>query len=112
MTEKRTIVKGFYNREEETPVYEEEHFIPVDEQNEEEQDSINLTWIIWAFAIAIAITLGISIASLTLNAIMNKKINKIEYEQRRNSRNISECPQSLHISRTSNGIWQIQDCSR
>lgn len=64
MSTERVVVRGFCNRKEEKiPIYEEEHFTPV-EENGEEQNSINLNWIIWAFAIAIALTLGISITSL------------------------------------------------
>ena len=85
MNEGRTIVRGFYRPEEgETPIYEEDQFIPLGDEPED-QGSINLTWILWTFAIVIFLILGVTITSLTYDIINYNKIKKIEqtYEQRR-----------------------------
>lgn len=111
MREERAIIKGFYrNEEEETSIYEEEQFIPLPE---EEQNSINITRIIWIFTIVITLIFGMTTTSLVFNILTKKKIDKIEqYEQGRDRNNTSECSQSIYISRTSDGVWEIKDCSR
>lgn len=113
MNKDRTIVKGFHNRMEEEKdgetLEQEETFIPLPQ---EEQNPVNITWIIWAFAIVLVLNLCISITSLCFDIAINKKLNKIEYEQGRNRNNTSECSQSIYISRTPDGVWEIKDCSR
>lgn len=113
MNEDRTIVKGFHNRmkeeKDEETLEQEENFIPLPQ---EEQNPVNITWIIWAFAVVLALIFCISVTSLCFDIAINKKLNKIEYEQGRNRDNTSECSQSIYISRTSDGVWEIQDCSR
>lgn len=78
MNEERTIVRGFYRPEEsETPIYEEDQFIPLGDEPED-QGSINLTWILWTFAIVIFLILGVTTASLTYNIINYNKIKQLE----------------------------------
>ncbi len=113
MNKERTVVKGFHNRMEEEKdeetLEQEENFVPLPQ---EEQNPVNITWIIWTFAIVLVLNLCISITSLCFDIAINKKLNKIEYEQGRNRNNTSECSQSIYISRTPDGVWEIKDCSR
>lgn len=77
MDEERVVIKGFCRREEEeTPIYEEEHFIPLGDEPEE--GGINLTWILWTFAIVIFLILGVTATNLTYNIINYNKLKQIE----------------------------------
>lgn len=75
MSEERTVIQGFRRAEEEPHMYDEEHFIPVDDEPDE---GINLTWVLWVFAIAIFLILGITTASLSINISNYNKIKQIE----------------------------------
>lgn len=108
----RTVVKGFYNGpEEEVPVQEEEHFVPL--PREEEPNTTNITWLIWLFGIFIALILAFTIATFSVNTLILKEIRNTQtYEQRRNRNNTGECAKSIYFSRTPDGVWEIQDCAR
>ena len=72
----RTVVKGFYTEKQETPVYEEEHFIPM----EEAPESVNITWLIWAFAVAVMLIVLVSTTSLVLNVSTRKQLIELKQE--------------------------------
>ena len=108
----RTVVKGFYSGpEEEVPVQEEEHFVPL--PREEEPSTTNITWLIWLFGIFIALTTIFTTATFIVSLSILKEIRNTQtYEQRGNRNNTSECAKSIYFSRTPDGVWEIQDCTR
>ena len=83
MSTERTIVRGFYNRNEEPPepIKEDRRDISNEEDGSE---SMNITWVIWAFGIALALLIMVSTTSLIMNIQTRNKVNKIEqcYDQR------------------------------
>lgn len=77
MSTERTIVRGFHNRDEEPPepIQSDVEAPPV---MEDDSDGINLTWIIWAFAISLVLLIAITTTSLIMNIQTRNRVTELQ----------------------------------
>ena len=77
MSTERTIVRGFSTRNEEPPepIQSDVEVPPV---MEDDSDSINLTWIIWAFAISLVLLIAITTTSLITNIQTRNRVTELQ----------------------------------
>lgn len=76
MSTERTIVRGFYNKNQEPsqPVKENVRDIP---NERDDSEDMNITWIIWAFGIALALLIMVSTTSLVMNIQTRNRVTEL-----------------------------------
>lgn len=77
MSTKRTIIRGFHNRKEELPEPIKEGRMDIPNE-EDDSESMNITWIIWAFGIALALLVMVSTTSLIMNIQTRNKVTELQ----------------------------------
>lgn len=77
MSTERIIVRGFHNRDEEPPepIQSDVEAPPV---MGDDSDGINLTWIIWAFAISLVLLIAITTTSLIMNIQTRNRVTELQ----------------------------------
>lgn len=78
MSTERTIVRGFYNKNQEPPsqpIKEDRRDIS---NEEDDSESMNITWIIWAFGIALALLIMVSTTSLITNIQTRNRVIELQ----------------------------------
>lgn len=77
MSTERTIVRGFYNKNQEPPQPIKEDRGDISNE-EDDSESMNITWIIWAFGIALALLIMVSTTSLIMNIQTRNRVTELQ----------------------------------
>lgn len=77
MSTERTIVRGFRNRNEESPEPIKEDRMDISNE-EDDSESMNITWVIWAFGITLALLIMVSTTSLIMNIQTRNRVTELQ----------------------------------
>ena len=77
MSTERTIVRGFYNKNQEPPQPIKEDRRDISNE-EDDSESMNITWVIWAFGIALALLIMVSTTSLIMNIQTRNRVIELQ----------------------------------